>query len=227
MNFWQTFRKAPSSNPATWWRYFRESSSKNKLRYYLALPVFSVSTPVWLGSSYITTEFWVNGLSNDFVLQPKHLTPPAGVNFCLAVRWPNRNGDGLGVIRYKLWENVGERLVYPLYNGEVIDKDCVFEIWSSADFEETSLATPYLISLSALVAVNSYQQCCFDSSRELNVLTQVCGLFAIENDSGNYDLPIVFSQCFDDIQNPLETFYRIDENDNIRSNENDDLRVWR
>jgi len=225
MNFWETFRAAPI-NLAKHWRNWGSSIQKEKSRYFFEIPPFSVSQPIWLGSSYITTEFLLVDFNTDFTLQPWHLTPPANVNFCLAVRWPAGNNSGLGVTRYKLWSNVGERLVFPNYSGQVINKNAVFEIWTTANYQVTSLDQPYRIDISALLTPNNVKLCCYEDSNQIKTFFEYCGIFAVENLDGEYDIPIMFNTCINAIQPSGETFYRIDENNNIRANESTDLRVY-
>lgn len=226
MNFWQTFRSV-TPNLTRGWQYLRQVAVRQKGRYYFVIPAFSVTAPTWIGSSYITTEFRLSGITQSFSLQPKNLTPPEDVNFCLAIRTPITNSDGEDVIRYKLWEDVGERLFYPLYDGELLSPDSVFEIWTSADFDETSLDVDYLIYTSLLVSSTADAQCAqAPSNSQANNLTQYCELFVPPLiPSGDYALPLVPSACFDDIQPSDETFFIIDQNDNILADESDNQLV--
>lgn len=63
--------------------------------------------------------------SKNFVLfnvPPK----PAGLNFCLCIRYR----IGATIYRYKIWGDVGELLFVPNYVSQIIKKNFVFEIWS-------------------------------------------------------------------------------------------------
>lgn len=78
----------------------------------------------WAGASVIVAQFNFSA-SKNFVLEDLP-EAPADANFCLCIRY--RVGDE--VYRYKLWENVDEVLNVPLYNGEVIKKNFVLEVWT-------------------------------------------------------------------------------------------------
>lgn len=223
MNFWETFRRV-NVNVNKWWGFSRLVGENKKSNYYIQLPTFSVPTPVWLGSSYIVTEFRLLGLGASFTL-PYHISPPSNVNFCLAVRMPVVNGTGLGVTRRKIWENVGERLYYPLYENEVLGPDCVFEIWSTYSNSQCSLDVPFNLFISQLIQPSNLEQCCSRVDGKINGLSQYCSLFNFGDGNKNYQIPIVFDTCFNDIPSG-ETFYRITEDDSIRCNENEDLRVY-
>lgn len=116
----------------------------DNVKYALCVPAFSKSAPNWNGSSYITIEF-VGSVDESFSLL-KPLRKPTGVNYCLAIRWE----DGEEVVRYKLWEDVDERLYAPLYNGEKIPENFVLEVWSV----ESSILTIQLTELQLLTSLS-------------------------------------------------------------------------
>jgi len=106
------------------WLTWREATPVAKTKTYIDLPVFTYATS-WLGASEITTQFNFTS-SKNFVLKNRPSTP-SGVNYCLCIRY--RIGNT--VYRWKLWEGVGEALQAPLYNGEIIKKNFVLEVWTT------------------------------------------------------------------------------------------------
>lgn len=190
MNFWTTARKA-TVNPTKWWGYWRASEAKTKSNYFIEFPVFEYTQIPQLDASYIVTEFRLTA-PNPFSL-PYNILPPNGVNFCLAVRWPQTDNDGLNVTRYKLWSNVGEKLYFPEYNGEVIPVNSVFEIWNVLNSGEVSNSVPFRISTSLLAEFGANRACCEGESNQLT-LVQVCELFANQG-LIDFDLPLVFNYC--------------------------------
>jgi len=106
------------------WLTFRAVTPVTKVRSYINLPAFSYSN-TWIGASEIITQFNFSA-SKNFVLRNRPI-PPTGVNFCLCIRWRT----GQTVYRWKLWQNVGEVLNVPLYNGELIKKNFVLEVWTT------------------------------------------------------------------------------------------------
>lgn len=181
--FWQTSRRTRLSryNYTT----VRRSIAVGKMHNQLHLPTFNISTPVWLGASYITTEF-ICSIGENWsikipVLKPRNLT----VDFCLAIRY----NVGEAVTRYKLWENVGEDLDYPLYNGETLPSETVVEIWSTILADQTSLLfNDYFIPTSILTPANL---CCGDAIPTYELIER-CSLFT----ELPADLPITFNMCF-------------------------------
>ena len=106
------------------WLTFRPATAVAKTRTYVQLPTFTYAT-TWLGASEIATQFNFSA-SKNFVLRNRP-AKPSGVNYCLCIRY--RVGDT--VYRWKLWENVGEQIPHVrLYNGEIIKKHFVLEVWT-------------------------------------------------------------------------------------------------
>lgn len=85
-----------------------------------SVPAFSLTGMTWLGASYIAARFTLDSGTTSFVL--RKLTAPSGVNYCPVVK--------SGSSRYKLWNNVGERLDLPLYNGEILAAGTTLELWT-------------------------------------------------------------------------------------------------
>lgn len=115
---------------------------------YVVLPAFSYTGIIWKDASEIITQFNYSA-SKNFVLRNLPETP-AGVNFCLVIRY--RIGEE--VFRYKLWQGVGEVLPVALYNGEVIKKHFVLEVWNieTDDSVELEEALTLITSIKALPA---------------------------------------------------------------------------
>lgn len=89
---------------------------------YFAIPAFSVDT-VWRGASQIVAKF--NFSLDENINLIRDITPQEG--FCACISWKPTSTT---IVRYKLWENVGEILYVDLYNGEKIGSDFAIEIWS-------------------------------------------------------------------------------------------------
>lgn len=94
------------------------------LNSFVVLPTFESGQFLWRDASELIMQFNYTATKN-FTLRELP-TPPVGVNFCLVIRYR----IGLTTYRYKLWTNVNEVLNEPIYNGEVIKKNFVLEIWS-------------------------------------------------------------------------------------------------
>lgn len=94
---------------------------RSKLNQYISIPAFSLTYPRWVGASYVL------GVATVTVGQNYQLRMPitAAATHVLVVRW----NVGATYYRYKLWEGVGENVDYPLYAGEVIPSNAVYEIW--------------------------------------------------------------------------------------------------
>lgn len=107
----------------------------------LVIPVFSFVGLPWMEASFIVTEFPLASLITKYFSVRFPVTPPAGVNFCLAIRWIDPS-DG-SVVRRKLWEGVTESLDYPLYDGETILTEPVLEIWTVENSSECSLSAAF------------------------------------------------------------------------------------
>lgn len=205
MNAWETFRYSVI-NPNKWWRYLRASNVKQLDNYYVVLPAFTVNNVDLASSSFIVTEFLFNN-QTPFTI-PRKLTPPANPNFCLAIRSPSRNSDGLHVQRYKLWSDIGEVLSFPSYEGQRLNPDAALEIWTLPDVNVNGTVInlyPYVIYLSYLRTPSSNEYCCYSTGSLEMQLTQRCSLFAEKNIDAAYDISIVFDICLNDVQPPSPT----------------------
>lgn len=95
---------------------------KAKAYYAVSLQIFSVDY-TWLDAShYVFQTDYTFPLPFAFLFP---ITPPTGVNFCLIVN--------AGGTRYKLWENVGEEVFFPLYAGELITASFSLECWTTVN----------------------------------------------------------------------------------------------
>lgn len=119
--FWQEF--GPVTVDLTkQWKSAVVSQPVHKQFKTVQLVAFSQSGLNWGGASVIAYEFTAS-LGDSFTVRLPFDTPSLP-NYVLAVRF------GSPLQRYKFWEGVGEDLNYPLYNGETIEGDCVFEVWT-------------------------------------------------------------------------------------------------
>lgn len=149
-NFWQSYRPVVIDLSKSFVKTIPITSKLSPIYTTLTLPVFSIGIIPWMGSSFITVEFPVVGLGVP-VSFVKPITPPAGVTFCLAIRWI-RNGQ---VIRYKFWSDIGEKLLYPVYNCEAAPAaGFVLEVWSLQFNPTTELLVPYSLKTSILTNVS-------------------------------------------------------------------------
>lgn len=115
-----------------------------KLRTYITFPEFSVAN-VWRGASEIVKQFnftldEVNNITQLFK------TAPNDANFCPCIAW--KTGADT-IVRYKLWNNVGEILYVPLYEGQAFTTDFRIEIWNTPD--TNLVGGPYKLYLSKLI----------------------------------------------------------------------------
>jgi len=111
------------------------------------------NTLAWSGASVIVAQYNYTS-TNNFILTELP-EPPDDVNFCLVIRY--RVGDK--ITRFKLWENVGEVQADHLYdidNPEVILKNFVLEIWSTAQTNQcyNPEALQILSSIMELKSIN-------------------------------------------------------------------------
>lgn len=95
-----------------------------KLATYLTIPEFSLDA-TWRGASEIIKKFRFN-LSSPISFV--RITPPSDPNFVACVAWKPTSET---IIRYKLWEDVGEILYVPLYGGQTVLANFSIEIWNT------------------------------------------------------------------------------------------------
>jgi hypothetical protein len=114
-----------------------------KINNNVVIPQFNLGSFAWLGSSYIVRHFFCN-LPSSFTLLE---LPAPNLTFCATIRYDVAEVP----TRFKLWENVGELLYIPLYNGEVIHKDFFIEIWTINSGDDIVNETPLILQISRLL----------------------------------------------------------------------------
>lgn len=115
----------------------------NKINHYIVIPAFDYSGIIWKGASEIIVQYNYTTTKN-FILK-EFPVKPTGANFIPCIRY--RIGET--VYRYKLWGDLGEIMpTVPMYNGEVIKKNCVIEIWNIEGDESVTLEDDLNIILS-------------------------------------------------------------------------------
>lgn len=96
-----------------------------KINHYIGIPVFTYSGIIWKGASEIVVQYNYTTTKN-FILRSLPVKP-TNVNYVPCIRYR----VGGVVYRYKLWGDIGEIMpTVSLYNGEIIKKNCVIEIWN-------------------------------------------------------------------------------------------------
>ncbi len=109
------------------WLTFTPATQVGYRRAYIDLPAFSYTGLSWAGGSECVAQFNFSA-SQNFILLNRP-TKPTNVNYGLCIRY--RVGDT--VYRYKLWTDTNFVLnddVAPLYNGQIIKKNFVLEVWN-------------------------------------------------------------------------------------------------
>ena len=110
---------------------------------YFSLPAFSLSGLAWAGHSELVRQYNYNASAKFVIVDPP--SRPDSPTFLLCVRW--RSGET--VTRYKLWDDLGQALGLigaPVYDGQVIPKNFVLEIWTIKDQTAPELASPLTIT---------------------------------------------------------------------------------
>lgn len=95
-----------------------------KQRTVLYLPDFSVASN-WRGASEIVKEFRFSLDNNPSIIR---IEKPTNPNFVACIAWKPTSET---IVRYKLWEDVGEILYVPLYSGQRFSSNFSIEIWST------------------------------------------------------------------------------------------------
>ena len=118
------------------------ATSEDKLVTLFA-PAVTPEVTSWTGVSRLLVEAPVGNLDN-FALTP--LNAALNTTLVLAIRWPLTASTAA---RYKLWEDVGEVLLFPKYTGQLIGPSAVLELWSVENetpaLDDTLLQTTYII----------------------------------------------------------------------------------
>lgn len=122
-----------------------------KINHYIGIPAFSYSGIIWKGASEIVVQYNYTTTKN-FILRTLPIKP-TGVDFVPCIRYR----VGGVVYRYKLWGDIGEILpTTPMYNGEVIKKNCVIEIWNIEGYTTVTLSAEFKVVLSIKSVPSDY-----------------------------------------------------------------------
>jgi len=157
------------------WLNWRKVSKHKKQTSYLQIPVFSFTNPrVWQDASIIIAQYNFT-TSQNFTIDKNMVVAPEDSNFVLCVKY--RVGNT--VYRYKFWNLDSDTINFPLYNGEIVKKNCTFEVWSTSG--STTVDNPSIITI--LISVLRDKTLITDSdSYENNVGVVTSDL---ENTNGN------------------------------------------
>jgi hypothetical protein len=128
----------------------RVASFVGKIRKIIQTPEYDV-TCVWRGASEIVK---ILVFTSTLKISLSDITP--STDFCACISWK----EGGQVIRYKLWNNVGEILYVPLYAGQRVAATFNLEIWNVADVE--SFSFQFISRTSELIVPTDW----CDTSRE-------------------------------------------------------------
>jgi hypothetical protein len=136
-----------------------------KIRTFLTFPAFSMDN-TWRGASEIIRKYNFSVGSATSILG-LFAAPPTGTNFCACISWKPTSTT---IVRYKLWEDVGEIVWVDLYAGEKIGEDFAIEIWNT-DNETITLPEDFVLTLSTLIVPTDF---CDDSEIELGADYRTC-----------------------------------------------------
>jgi hypothetical protein len=167
----------------------------NSLKYsFITFPALYISVGSWTGVSAFQK---VAALNNSTAIGLTPFVEPPNSSCIISVSYP----VGLNKsVRYKLWEDVGEVLLCPLYTGQRIGPGAYFELWSvegapiiaTADILiETSLVFSALLnSCCGMSASNSSGNCncswpAFPPGSEV-VITPTGRQYILNPDTGLY-----------------------------------------
>lgn len=91
----------------------------------MTLPAFDIPADDWSGASRMLLQIPVG--NTDYMFSLKMPIRQFGPNYVVTIAWEENGATS----RYKLWEDVGEDLHYPVYSGERIGLNAIFEVWST------------------------------------------------------------------------------------------------
>jgi hypothetical protein len=131
------------------WETVRPATAIGKTFGYFDIPAFSFDS-AWLGASVIVAQYNLS-LSRNFVLRNRP-AKPANSNCLLTIRYR----VGSTVYRYKLWNDDNCTLQADLYEGQVIKKNCVIEIWSLSTSTNMSQAAVMRLYTSLMQIVTDF-----------------------------------------------------------------------
>lgn len=125
------------------WVTIRDARPINTVGGYLTIPAFSYSNQVWTGASAIVVQFGYSTSRNCII--PRSPRKPTGCSYILCVRY--RQGNR--VTRYAFWTDDNAVLPnVPFYDGELLPRNIVFEVWSINGQTEVSNTEETVIGLS-------------------------------------------------------------------------------
>lgn len=109
------------------WLFRNTITRLERTKTFILIPAFSRAV-TWLGYSDIVGIYEYES-PNNFSFRDITDSLPTNPNYVLCVSYVNDDGD---VVRYKLWEDVGEIFWFPcdLYEDQFIGKTFRIEIWS-------------------------------------------------------------------------------------------------
>jgi hypothetical protein len=130
----------------------------------LILPTISISGNVWRGASEIVRIYrYTSAAGLSFLDTIKS----ENSNFCAVIAWKPTSNT---IVRYKLWEGVGEILYVPLYTGQTTGAEFQIEIWNTPDTELIGGGDTFTLSQMALPT----DFCEGDSSYSLDLGGTIC-----------------------------------------------------
>ena len=125
------------------YRKFSKSRSVGPERNTIVVPAFTLAIPIWAGASTLLAEF---PYTNNFYFSIRTPVKKFGSNFIFAVRWTL---DEV-IYRFKFWDDSLSLLYYPLYSGQRIGLNAVFEVWSINSASAPTSSTAKTLETSAL-----------------------------------------------------------------------------
>lgn len=119
----------------------------------ILVSAFVASYDGWPGASYVVARTIITLDHAWAVVTP--VAYPAGTNACAVLRWI---GTDDVVNRFKLWQDVGEILAYPLYDGRPIPAGSVaLEFWCVNDGTSVlTLPEDWYLETTELTLPNNY-----------------------------------------------------------------------
>jgi hypothetical protein len=164
----------------------------------IVIPVFDEVPSLWPGASHIIKQYQVITDSNFALKMPIDNPPVLSFNICVSFQ----EEDGT-VVRYKLWENIGEVIPHvELYSGQILLKNTKIELWTIKSGSKHCHVYPELeeiLLLTTTRAVIDSSPCGFNAATNSPDFT----LQLIECDNLSIDLPfdgtdpepLPFSHC--------------------------------
>jgi hypothetical protein len=164
-----------------------------KLRTKITLPEILIENNIWRGASEIVRIYKGSFTEN---LSFTNIIPSSNANYCACISYKPTADT---IVRYKLWEDVGEILYVPVYNGEFIGANFEIEIWNTPDailhgggdsFYTSQLVVPTSIcSLDDLELYGTFSlHECIDITFDLTDFVPAAGDYYTIGESGGCDI---------------------------------------